>query len=157
MSAQIKVDKDYTLVKQIMQAAYIFEKVRERELLPLNLSVTEADILFRVKALGKNVTGAKIYRKLMIQQHALYVTLKSMEKRGLLKRTLNPECKNQILITLTNKGENTLRQVMTLEGTTHVLSRLSSGQKSRLQAMLTEIKEAGKEEIYLRANVILWP
>jgi DNA-binding MarR family transcriptional regulator len=157
LSEQIQADKDYTLVKQIMQAAYIFEKVRARELLPLNLSVTAADILFLVKALGTHVTGAKIYSTLMIQQHALYVILKSMEKRGLLKRTPDKAQKTQILITLTARGENTLRQVMKLEGTTHVLSRLSSGQKSRLHTMLSEIKDAGMEEIYLPPNVLLWP
>jgi len=157
LSKQIKEDKDYALVKQVMQVAYIFNKVREQELLPLNLSTTAADVLFLVKAMGKHVTGAKIYRTLMIEQHALYVILKSMEKKGFLKRTQNMKRKNQILLTLTARGENTLNQVMKLEGITHVLSRLSLEQKRALQAMLTEITEAGMDEIYLRLNMILWP
>lgn len=157
MSKQIKEDKDYAIVKQVMQVAYIFDKVRERELLLLHLSTTAADVLFLVNAMGKDVTGAKIYRTLMIEQHALYVILKSMEREGFLKRTQNIKRKNQILLSLTVRGENTLKQVMKLKGTTHVLSRLSLEQKIGLQAMLSEITEAGMEEIYLRRNVILRP
>jgi hypothetical protein len=63
MAQQIKADKDYTLVTQIMQVADIFVKVRERELIPHNLSVTSAAILFLVDAMGEDMKELHINPK----------------------------------------------------------------------------------------------
>jgi hypothetical protein len=53
MAIQIKADKDYTLLTQLLQVADIFVKVRERELLPQNLSATSAYSFFLVEAMGR--------------------------------------------------------------------------------------------------------
>jgi DNA-binding MarR family transcriptional regulator len=80
-----------------------------------------------------------------------------MEKHGLINRTRNMERKSLIRITLTAKGKNTLKQAMKQKGTTHVLSRLTKAQRSKLKLWLTDLKEAGMEELYLKPGVILWP
>jgi DNA-binding MarR family transcriptional regulator len=157
MVQQIKADKDYTLVTQIMQVADIFVKVRERELLPQNLSATSAAILFLVEAMGKDVTPARISRMLLREPHSIAGILMRMEKQGLLKRTKNMERKNLIRITLTAKGENALKQAMKKEGTMHVLSRLSAEQQRQLKATLTALKEAGMKELHLNPKALPWP
>jgi DNA-binding MarR family transcriptional regulator len=157
MVQQIKADKDYTLVTQIMQVADIFVKVRERELLPQNLSATSAAILFLVEAMGKDVTPARISRMLLREPHSISGILMRMEKQGLLKRTKNMERKNLIRITLTAKGENALKQAMKKEGTTHVLSRLSTEQQRQLKTTLTALKEAGMKELHLNPKALPWP
>lgn len=78
MIQKIKVDKDYTLVSQITQVADILVKVRERELLPQNLSATAASILFLVDAMGDNVTPAKITRMMLREPHSTSGILKRM-------------------------------------------------------------------------------
>ena len=157
MAQQIKADKDYTLVTQIMQVADIFVKVRERELIPHNLSATSAAILFLVDAMGEDITPAKITRMLLREPHSISGILMRMEKHGLIKRTKNMERKNQIRITLTAKGEKTLKQAMKLDGTTHVLSRLSADQQKQLRATLTALKEAGMKELHLNPKTLSWP
>ena len=105
MAQQIKADKDYTLLTSLLQVADIFVKIRERELLPQNLSATSAAILFLVDAMGKDVTPAKISRMLLREPHSISGILMRMEKQGLIKRAKNMERKNLIRVTLTSKGE----------------------------------------------------
>ena len=157
MALQIKADKDYTLLTQLLQVADIFVKVRERELLPQNLSATSAAILFLVEAMGKDVTPAKISRMLLREPHSVSGILMRMEKQGLLKRTKNMERKNLIRITLTAKGENTLKQAMKKEGVKHVLSKLSEEQRRQLKGSLLALKEAGMKELHLSPKALPWP
>ncbi|MEI9479689.1 MAG: MarR family transcriptional regulator, partial [Deltaproteobacteria bacterium] len=80
-----------------------------------------------------------------------------METHGLLKRTKNMERRNQIRITLTAKGEIALKKAMKLEGTTHVLSRLTAAQQKQLKTALMALKEAGMKELRLSAKALPWP
>ncbi len=157
MALQIKADKDYTLLTQLLQVADIFVKVRERELLPQNLSATSAAILFLVEAMGKDVTPAKISRMLLREPHSVSGILMRMEKQGLLKRTKNMERKNLIRITLTAKGENTLKTAMKKEGVKHVLSKISEEQRRQLKQTLLTLKEAGMKELHLSPKALPWP
>lgn len=157
MALQIKADKDYTLLTQLLQVADIFVKVRERELLPQNLSATSAAILFLVEAMGKDVTPAKISRMLLREPHSISGILMRMEKQGLLKRTKNMERKNLIRITLTTKGESALKQAMKKDGAKHVLSKLSEEQRRQLKQSLLALKEAGMKELHLSPKALPWP
>ena len=157
MAQQIKADRDYTLVAQIMQVADILVKVRERELLDQNLSATASEILFFVNAMGKDVTPAKITRMILREPHSISGILMRMEARGLINRTKNMDRKNYIRITLTAKGEKALKQTMKLEGTVHVLSKLTGTQQKELKAMLTALKEAGMKKLRLSPKTLPWP
>jgi DNA-binding MarR family transcriptional regulator len=157
MAQQIKADREYTLVAQIMQVADILVKVRERELLPQNLSATAASILFLVDAMGEGVTPARITRMLLREPHSISGILMRMENQGLVKRAKDMERRNLIRITLTAKGEKALKQAMKLEGTTHVLSRLNAAQQKQLKASLTALKEAGMKELHLKPKALPWP
>ena len=157
MAQQITADKDYTLLTSLLQVADILFKIRERELLPQNLSATAAAILFLVDAMGEDVTPAKITRMLMREPHSISGILMRMEKHGLIKRTKNMERKNMIRITLTAKGEKVLSQVMKKEGTTNVLSRLTPAQQKQLKTTLSALKEAGKKELHLSPKALLLP
>jgi len=157
LAQQIKAGKEYTLVAQIMQVADIFFKVRERELLPHNLSATAAEILFLVDAMGEEVTPARITRMMMREPHSVSGILKRMETHGLIKRAKNMERKNLIRVTLTAKGETALKKAMKLEGTTHILSRLTTTQQKQLKETLTALKEAGIKELRLSPKALPWP
>ena len=157
MAQQIKADKDYTLLTSLLQVADLFVKIRERELLPQNLSATAAEILFLVEAMGKDVTPAKISRMLLREPHSVSGILMRMEKNGLLKRTKNMERKNLIRITLTARGEKALSQAMKQTGTAHVLSKLTDDQRSKLKRTLNVLKEAGIAELHLNPKTLLWP
>jgi len=157
MAPQIKADREYTLVAQIMQVADIFVKVRERQLLPQNLSSTAAEILFLVDAMGEGVTPARITRMMLREPHSVSGILMRMEKQGLVKRAKDMERKNLIRITLTAKGEKALKQAMKLSGTARVLSRLTAAQQKELKATLTALKETGVKELRLSPKALPWP
>jgi MarR family transcriptional regulator, organic hydroperoxide resistance regulator len=157
MAQQIKADKDYTLVTSLLQVADIFVKIRERELLPQNLSATSAAILFLVDAMGKDVTPAKITRMLLREPHSISGILMRMEKQGLLKRAKNMERKNLIRVTLTSKGEAALKQAMKKEGVNHVLSNLTEEQRRQFKQSLSALKDAGMKELNLSPKALPWP
>jgi DNA-binding MarR family transcriptional regulator len=157
MAQQIKADKDYTLSTSLLQVADILVKIRERELLPQNLSATSAAILFLVDAMGKDVTPAKISRMLLREPHSISGILMRMEKQGLLKRAKNMERKNLIRVTLTSKGETALKQAMKKEGVKHVLSKLTEEQRRQLKQSLTSLKDAGMKELNLSPRALPWP
>ena len=157
MAQQIKADKDYTLLTSLLQVSDILFKIRERELLPQNLSAPAAEILFLVDAMGENVTPAKITRMMLREPHSVSGLLVRMEKHGFIRRTKDMERKNHIRITLTAKGERALKQVMKLEGTTDIIARLSTEQQKQLKTTLTALKEAGKKELHLGPKALLWP
>jgi len=157
MAQAIKADKDYTLFSYLLQVADILVKVRERELLPQNLSATSAQILFLVDAMGKDVTPAKISRMLLREPHSISGILMRMEKQGLIKRAKNMERKNLIRVTLTTKGENALKQAMKKEGIKHVLSKLTEEQRRHLKQALGILKESGMKELKLNPKVLPWP
>ncbi len=157
MAQQIKADKDYTLLTSLLQVSDILFKIRERELLPQNLSAPAAEILFLVDAMGENVTPAKITRMMLREPHSVSGLLVRMEKHGFIKRVKNMERKNLIRITLTAKGEKALKQVMKLEGATDVIARLSAEQQKQLRTALSTLKEAGKKELHLGPRALLWP
>ena len=157
MAQQIKADKDYTLLTLLLQVADIFVKIRERELLPQNLSATSAAILFLIEAMGKDVTPARISRMLLREPHSISGILMRMEKQGLIKRAKNMERKNLIRVTLTTKGENALKQSMKKEGVKHVLSRLSEEQRRQLKQALTILKENGMKDLHLSPKALPWP
>ena len=155
--APIKADKDYTLLTQLLQVADIFVKIRERELLPQNLSATSAAILFLIDAMGKDVTPARVSRMLLREPHSISGILMRMEKAGLLKRTKNMERKNLIRVTLTNKGNNALKEAMKKEGVKHVLGKLTEEQRRQLKNSLTLLKENGMKELNLSQRSLPWP
>jgi MarR family transcriptional regulator, organic hydroperoxide resistance regulator len=157
MAQQIKADKDYTLLTSLLQVADIFVKVRERELLNLNLSATSAAILFLVDAMGKDVTPAKISRMLLREPHSVSGILMRMEKQGLIKRAKNMERKNLIRVTLTTKGDNALKQAMKKEGIKHVFSKLTEEQRRHLKQSIGILKEAGMKELNLSPKALPWP
>ncbi len=157
MAQQIKADKDYTLLTSLLQVADIFVKIRERELLPQNLSATSAAILFLVDAMGKDVTPARISRMLLREPHSISGILMRMEKQGLIKRAKNMERKNLIRVTLTSKGETVLKQAMKKEGVKHVLSKLTEEQRRHLKQSLSALKDAGMKELNLSPKALPWP
>jgi len=157
MAQKIKADKDFTLLKQLLQVSDILFKIMERDLLSQNLSATAADILFFVDAMGEDVTPAKISRMMLREPISIRQLLARMEKHGLVERTKNMEHKNQIRVMLTAKGEKARRRAMKKEGATGIISRLSDVQQKQLKATLTTLKEAGKKELRLSPKALLWP
>lgn len=157
MAQLLKADRDTTLLTLLLQVADIFIKIRERELLSLNLSATSAAILWLVNAMGKDVTPAKISRMLLREPHSISGILMRMEKQGLIKRAKNMERKNLIRVTLTAKGENALKQAMKKDGVKNLASNLNEEQRKQLKQALTILKQTGMKQLNLNPKSLPWP
>ncbi|MCK4965286.1 MAG: hypothetical protein KAS54_09385 [Dehalococcoidia bacterium] len=69
-----------------------------------------------------------------------------MEKQGLLRKTKDLERKNIVRITLTDKGEEALRQAMETETIVKVISFLSDKEQDCLRAHLETLRHGALEE-----------
>lgn len=69
-----------------------------------------------------------------------------MEKQGLLRKTKDLERKNIVRITLTDKGEEALRQAMKRETIVKVISFLSDKEQDCLRAHLETLRHGALEE-----------
>ena len=157
MAQQIKADRDYTLLTQLLQVADLFVRIRERELLPQNLSATAADILFLVDAMGQNIIPARLARMILRETHSITALLVRMEAIGLIKRAKDMERRSCIRITMTVKGAKALERARKLAGTKHVLSSLTREQRKNLKQTLSVLKEAGMKDLHRSPKALPWP
>lgn len=145
MSASAKVDKDYKLWILLHQAKdYVF-KVRVNELKRFGLSVPEAGTLYVVKAIEKTegkATPSKIAKGMLRQHHTVTALLKRMEKKGLIKRSTDPDNRGSLIVRLTDKGESALKQSYTRDSLHGAMSVLAEDEKDRLEEYLVKLRDS---------------
>ena len=121
-------------------------ELRESE----RVSYTQSTILYIAKAIetttGKQSTPAEISRWLIKEPHTISALLIRMEKQGLLRKTKDLERKNIVRITLTDKGEEALRQAMKTDTIVKVMSYLSDKEQDCLRAHLETLRRGALEE-----------
>lgn len=134
----------------------IYKAVEDELRLAGSVPYTQAAVLFVVKAIGEQATPAKISRWLIREPHTVSTLLVRMEKRGLIRKTKDLERKNQVRVTLTEKGEMALRQVMKVESTiSKIMSRLPNEEQDCLRAHLETLRSKALEELRIRYKIPL--
>ena len=114
------------------------------------VSYMHGTILYLVKAIetttGKQATPSEISRWLIREPHTISTLLIRMEKQGLLRKTKDLERKNIVRITLTDKGEEALRQAMKTDTIVNIMSYLSDKEQDSLRAHLETLRRGALEE-----------
>ena len=100
-------------------------RAREVELARAGILLTQAGVLYFIKVAGKPLTPAQLARLLHKEPHSVSGWLKRMEADGFVKRTKNPKRKNQVLVSLTKKGEETYKRQIDKTVTRNITSCLS--------------------------------
>jgi len=126
-------------------------KAMENELrLSGKVSYMHGTILYLVKAIetttGKQATPSEISRWLIREPHTISTLLIRMEKQGLLRKTKDLERKNIVRITLTDKGEEALRQAMKTDTIVNIMSYLSDKEQDCLRTHLETLRHGALEE-----------
>jgi DNA-binding MarR family transcriptional regulator len=137
----------YTLIHQAIEA-----DLRESGCVPY----TQASVLFVLKAIGEPATPTKLSRWLLREKHTVSELLSRMEKQGLVRKTKDLKRKNLVRVTLTDKGEEALRQGMMEERTIgKIMSCLSHEEQDSLRGHLEKLRSKALEEPKIRHRLPL--
>ena len=140
-SVDSTINRENELWLVFRQANNLIYRELEYELSQLgSATYSQASVLWVVKAIGEGATPAEISRWLVRQQHAISMLLSQMEKKGLVIKTKDLERKNWVRVTLTDKGEEALRQAQKSETIYRMVSCLSPEEQDCLKRHLLKLR-----------------
>jgi len=139
---QLLEDQDFVLWVQLRQARDAVFKAREKELSQYGISVMQSAILLHIKILGEKATIGEISRWVLREPNTVSVNLSRMEKQGLVIKGKSRSGKKSIVyITLTDKGEQALKQSLKRESIRDIMSCLSSEEeRKQLSSSLIKLR-----------------
>ena len=141
----------------LSQASNALGRVADSELSQVGISMMQAAVLVFVKNSKEPVIPAHISRWLFREPHTVSQLLMRMEKQGLVKRTKNLDRKNQVRITLTEKGEKAFQQQSEMRGIGRILSTLTPEECNKLGASLKKLRDEAIKELDTRPRQLPFP
>ena len=141
----------------LSQASNALGRVADSELSQVGISMMQAAVLVFVKNSKEPVIPAHISRWLFREPHTVSQLLMRMEKQGLVKRTKDLDRKNQVRITLTEKGEKAFQQQSEMRGIGRILSTLTPEECNKLGASLKKLRDEAIKELDTRPRQLPFP
>ena len=139
------------------QATTAMSRVADNELSQAGITMVQGAVLYYVKNAKEPVIPAHISRWLFREPHTVSQLLMRMEKQGLVKRTKNLDRKNQLRITLTEKGEQAYQKQIEMRGISKILSILSPEECDKLAARLKKLRDEAVKELDSRPRELPFP
>ena len=138
----IASDRDFELWALLNQACDAIGKARDDELRQFGITRMQAAILFTLKAVKVPATPAEIARWLFREPNTVFVLLKQMERKGLVRRVKDLERKNMVRVVLTEKGLQASRRAMLRnQSLCDIFSILSEEEHANLRAYLWKLRD----------------
>jgi len=141
----------------LSQASNALGRVADSELSQVGISMMQAAVLVFVKNSKEPVIPAHISRWLFREPHTVSQLLMRMEKQGLVKRTKNLDRKNQLRITLTEKGEKAYQKQIEMRSIGKILSTLSTEECDKLGARLKKLRDEAVKELDSKPRELPFP
>ena len=141
----------------LSQASNALGRVADSELSQVGISMMQAAVLVFVKNSKEPVIPAHISRWLFREPHTVSQLLMRMEKQGLVKRTKDLDRKNQVRITLTEKGEKAFQKQSEMRGIGRILSTLTPEECNKLGASLKKLRDEAVKELDTRPRHLPFP
>ncbi len=122
-------------------------KARQKELRQYNLSTSQGAVLDCIKYHNNDATLTQVARWLLRESQSVSTLTSRMEKRGTIRKSIDPNRKNVIRISMTKKGEELYKQVVKRESVKEIISALSP---EELQQFTSHLKKIwGAARLYL--------
>lgn len=149
--ARVTIAEEYEIWALLIQLKDSMIKARENEVRPFGTSSTQVGLMYVVKRLkkaGVPPTPSEISRSLFRQPATIYALLDRMEKQGLVELQRNSQGKRQVLVALTDKGEEVYRrQRQERKVIPRILGCLSQQERQQLTALLARLRKKTLEEL----------
>ena len=137
----------FVLWELLARTRHAIYSAREIELREYDISPEQAYILIRVRQLKNKATQAQIAHFTFRKPNTVSVTVKRMEKQGLLKRSRSEEHKNLMVLALTTKGEEIYQKTLKRDTINNIMSSISMEQRKQLRACLDTLFKTAVNEL----------
>jgi DNA-binding MarR family transcriptional regulator len=152
----ISEDLDFQTWWLLHQTRDVVFRLRSRELSQYGITAEQAAILFAVKILSdknRKITPGEISKLTLREPHSASKILSRMEKEGYIsKATGLGKKKNEVHITLTEKGEQAYQSSLNRNSIREVLSEFSKDERRQLNAMLTRLRNKALQDLTQRST-----
>ena len=150
MENQLLRDRDYNLWWLLHQTRHVLSKVRNKELSRYGVTGRQAAVAFYIKVIAATegeATPGKVAKWMLREPHTVSRILTRMEKDGLVNKSRSSGKKNEIYITLTEKGEQVHRQALKVEAFREIMSCLSEEERQQMDSSLQKLRDKGLESL----------
>jgi len=138
---KVTTREEYELWTLMTQVNDGMMKAREKELRPYGISTVQVGVMYAVKGIGRYATPSAIARWLSREPHTISAALDRMEKAGLVRRTRNDGGKKQVLVEITEKGEDIFRRQNRQRKVIHsILGCMSTAERTQLRQLLERMR-----------------
>lgn len=138
--------KYYKVWVLLHESEHAISEAIERDLKPLGITARQAACLDILKVFGKPLTPASMARLQLRKRNSIRILLNRMEEEGLLNQTKDLDKKNQIRLSLTEKG-NKASDLSAYETLEQVFSCLSEAECQQLTSLLDKLLNRALDEL----------
>jgi len=150
-------DEEYDLWILISRVYHVIAKLRKVELSKYSIAPTQSYILLIIKALGNQTTPTELSRYVYQERSSVSDILNRMEKQGLIVKTKKSGERKRVIVTITEKGEESLRLSRNRECLHKVMSSLTDEERQQLVSCLEILRDNAINELNIHEKQILPP
>jgi DNA-binding MarR family transcriptional regulator len=121
------------------EATFLISTAREKELKKYNLSSVQMKVLLALNYLGFSPTIQELCRCVVRGHTSVSLLTDKMESKGLVEKQQDAENKNQTRVSITDKGRQTLQQLIPRKPIPDILSVLTEEECNQMTGYLKKI------------------
>jgi len=138
--------KYYKLWVLLHELEHAMSEATEKDLKHLGITPRQAACIDILKVYGKPLTPAGLARLQLRKRNSIRILLNRMEREGLLIQTRDLDQKNQIRLSLTEKGDKA-SDLSAYETLAQVFSCLSEAECQQLSSLLGRLLDRALDEL----------
>jgi DNA-binding MarR family transcriptional regulator len=138
-------DRDYDLWLLLTRTHYRIKQARTRELRQYGLSPEQAGIIYFVQNSGNNAMPIEISRWMLREPQTITSIIDRMVKKGFITRAQDPDRKNVVRISLTEKGKQAYEYSNRRESFHKIMSSLTEDKRKAFREMLNSMLDTAKK------------
>ena len=126
---------------RLFRAYTVLERAREMELFRVGVTLPQAAVLYFLGTARETLTPTKLARLNYKEPHTISGLLNRMEEQGLIKKTKDLKRKNLVRVSLTKKGEELSRRLLSERVVINITSCLSKKELDTLNELTDKLFE----------------
>ena len=140
------LEKEYSLWVLLNQARDAMHKAREKELRQYDISVSQAAVLFIIKAIDGQVTPSEISRWMLREPHTISAILSRMERQGLVLKEKSNGKKGYINVSMTKAGQHAFDNAQKTESFKEIVARFTPEECQQLCSLLAKLRDVSLDQ-----------
>ena len=126
---------------RLFRAYTVLERAREMELFRVGVTLPQAAVLYFLGTARETLTPTKLARLNYKEPHTISGLLNRMEEQGLIKKTKDLKRKNLVRVSLTKKGEEIFKRLLSERVVINITSCLSKKELDTLNELTDKLFE----------------